>query len=146
MSNVHLNLFCFVLAFSFISMVVNPVLFSCHYLSLPLCGVFVVKWQGDLSVMAYVPLITSFLIVWIETWFLDFKVLPQEQSFREAWGMYCIFLVLLLLIHILFIHMNSYVVTFIIESSFFCLILMFELNSVNYATTTAAAVYIASEN
>jgi len=36
--------------------------------------------------MAYVPLITSFLLVWIETWFLDFKVLPQEQTFREVWG------------------------------------------------------------
>lgn len=38
--------------------------------------------------IAYVPLIVSFLIVWIETWFLDFKVLPQEQTCREAWGKY----------------------------------------------------------
>jgi len=50
--------------------------------------VFFVEWQGALPVMAYVPLITSFLIVWIETWFLDFKVLPQEQTYREAWGKY----------------------------------------------------------
>ena len=49
---------------------------------------FCVDWQHDIPEMAYMPLITSFLIVWIETWFLDFKVLPQEQTFREAWGKY----------------------------------------------------------
>ena len=43
------------------------------------------------------PLITSFLIVWIETWFLDFKVLPQEQTYREAWGKYPLFIYWLLL-------------------------------------------------
>jgi len=52
----------------------------------------VVNLQSDLPVMAYVPLITSFLIVWIETWFLDFKVLPQEQTYREAWGKYFLLL------------------------------------------------------
>jgi len=36
--------------------------------------------------MAYVPLITSFVIVWIEMWFLEFRVLPEEDAVREAWG------------------------------------------------------------
>ena len=48
----------------------------------------VVACQHDVVIMAYVPMITSFLIVWIETWFLDFKVLPQEQTYREALGKY----------------------------------------------------------
>ena len=41
--------------------------------------------------MAYLLLFTSFLIVWIETWYLEFRVLPEEDIFRGAWGKCFIF-------------------------------------------------------
>ncbi|KAI0214187.1 StAR-related lipid transfer protein 3 [Lamellibrachia satsuma] len=33
--------------------------------------------------LSYMSLLVSFIIAWIETWFLDFKVLPREQKARE---------------------------------------------------------------
>jgi len=41
--------------------------------------------------MAYMLLIISFLIVWIEMWFLQFRVLPEEDALRQARGKCLIF-------------------------------------------------------
>jgi hypothetical protein len=35
------------------------------------------------NLMAYMLLIVSFILAWVETWFLDFKVLPREQKARD---------------------------------------------------------------
>lgn len=37
----------------------------------------------------YLLPIVSFVLAWLETWFLDFKVLPQEAEEErcECWGM-----------------------------------------------------------
>ncbi|CAH1773226.1 unnamed protein product [Owenia fusiformis] len=51
------------------------------------CGFLVAKaflFQFDKhNALDYIVLIVSFLITWIETWFMDFKVLPREQKARE---------------------------------------------------------------
>ncbi len=33
--------------------------------------------------MCYFVIVVSFLMAWVEAWFLDFKVLPREQKARE---------------------------------------------------------------
>ncbi len=43
---------------------------------------FLFQFSGN-GVMCYVILISSFIIAWIETWFLDFKVLPAEKQTEE---------------------------------------------------------------
>ena len=39
--------------------------------------------SNDTNTICYVLLIASFILTWVETWFLDFKVLPREQKDRE---------------------------------------------------------------
>ncbi|KAK2141332.1 hypothetical protein LSH36_1120g01052 [Paralvinella palmiformis] len=56
-----------------------------------LSKVFLYKFDGvHGNVMCYLLLIISFIISWIEVWFLDFKVLPREEKIRqqEAHGIY----------------------------------------------------------
>jgi len=49
-----------------------------------LCKVFIYDFDNDKNnFMCYTLLIISFTIAWAETWFLDFKVLPQENKARE---------------------------------------------------------------
>jgi len=33
--------------------------------------------------LSYVVLIISFVLAWVETWFLDFKVVPVEKKHRQ---------------------------------------------------------------
>ena len=41
------------------------------------------------SLMTYIVIIETLVIAWVETWMLDFKVLPRERK-AEAAGMYII--------------------------------------------------------
>lgn len=38
------------------------------------------------NAFGYVLPITSFVVAWLETWFLDFKVLPQEADDKRGEG------------------------------------------------------------
>lgn len=35
---------------------------------------------GGKNPLSYVLLIVCFVLAWVETWFLDFKVLPREKA------------------------------------------------------------------
>lgn len=46
-------------------------------------GVNVLQFSHDGKAenpLSYILLLTSFILTWIETWFLDFKVLPTEKK------------------------------------------------------------------
>ncbi|PVD36129.1 hypothetical protein C0Q70_03102 [Pomacea canaliculata] len=48
-----------------------------------ICKIFLFDFQGtnsSINPLSYCLLIISFVLAWVETWFLDFKVLPQERK------------------------------------------------------------------
>lgn len=55
---------------------------SCSFL-LAKCFVFNFTDGNKQNALCYVLLIVSFSMAWVETWFLDFKVLPSEKKARK---------------------------------------------------------------
>ncbi|KAI8483806.1 StAR- lipid transfer protein 3 [Branchiostoma belcheri] len=53
---------------------------SCVFL---IYKVVVYDFSGSTHPMDYIVLLSSFILAWIETWFLDFKVLPQERKLEQ---------------------------------------------------------------
>eukprot|EP00058_Branchiostoma_floridae_P027453 XP_002612944.1 hypothetical protein BRAFLDRAFT_213400 [Branchiostoma floridae] len=45
--------------------------------------IYKVVFAGSTHPMDYIVLLSSFILAWIETWFLDFKVLPQERKLEQ---------------------------------------------------------------
>ena len=53
---------------------------SCGFL---LTKCFMFNFDEERNALGYVLLIVSFSMAWVETWFLDFKVLPSEKKARQ---------------------------------------------------------------
>lgn len=51
-----------------------------HTLQLQVGNISVSAQLLSQNAFGYVLPITSFVVAWLETWFLDFKVLPQEAD------------------------------------------------------------------
>lgn len=59
---------------------------TCRYHTLYILLQFQRQSQNTSDVFDYIIVITSFVVTWIETWFLDFRVLPKERAAREGKG------------------------------------------------------------